>query len=152
MSALQQVRQWPVKNASAAVIADGRVEKTGDTNRLFRLASVTKPVATWGFLIAVEEGVFELDDPLGPEGSTVRHLLAHASGVPMDSREAERAPEERRLYSSAGFEILAEAVEEGSGMWFSEYLKEAVFDQLGMDNTELYGSAGHHMTSTGPGV
>ena len=148
MSALQQVRQWPVKNASAAVIADGQVEKTGDTNRLFRLASVTKPVATWGFLIAVEEGVFELDDPLGPEGSTVRHLLAHASGVPMDSREAEQAPEERRIYSSAGFEILAEAVEEGSGMWFSEYLKEAVFDQLGMDNTELYGSAGHHMTST----
>ena len=33
MSALKQVRLWPVKNASAAVIADGEVEKTGDTNR-----------------------------------------------------------------------------------------------------------------------
>lgn len=148
MSALKQVRLWPVKNASAAVIADGEVEKTGDTNRIFRLASVTKPVAAWGFLVAVEEGVFELDTPIGPGGATVRHLLAHASGVPMGSWEPERALGERRIYSSAGFEILAEAVEKEAGMWFSEYLKQAVFDQLGMDNTELYGSAGHHMTST----
>lgn len=148
LETLQQVRLWPVKNASASVIADGQVWRTGDTNRIFRLASVTKPIAAWGFLVAVEEGVFDLDEPMGPDGATVRHLLAHASGVGFDSREPERAVEERRIYSSAGFDILAEAVEELSGMWFSEYLNEAVFAPLGMDNTALHGSAGHDMTST----
>lgn len=148
MSALNQVQQWPVDTVAAAVIADGKVDGVGDADRVFELASVTKPVAAWGFLVAVEEGAFELDTPLGPEGSTVRHLLAHASGVPMGGREAERAPEERRIYSSAGFEILADAVAQEAGMEFSRYLKEAVFTPLGMDDSQLYGSAGHEMTST----
>lgn len=139
---------WPVPNASAALISDGQVETVGDPTRIYRLASVTKPVAAYGFLMAVEEGAFELDQPLGPEGSTVRHLLAHASGVAFDKPEPQRGVEERRIYSSAGFEILADAVTAETGMWFSEYLLEGVFKPLGMENSELYGSAGHHMYST----
>lgn len=148
MKALDQVKQWPVENSAATVIANGHVTTCGDLSRIYKLASVTKPVAAYGFLMAVEEGVFELDTPLGPEGSTVRHLLAHASGVGFDNPEPERKPGERRIYSSAGFEILADAVTAEAGMWFSEYLLEGVFKPLGMNNSELYGSAGHHMYST----
>ena len=35
-------------------------------------------------LVAVEEGTVDLDEPAGPEGSTLRHLLSHASGLPPD--------------------------------------------------------------------
>lgn len=148
LETLQQVGHWPVDNAAAAVVADGHLWRSGDTGRVFDLASVTKPIAAWGFLVAVEEGVVELDQPMGPESATVRHLLAHASGVGFRDREPERPVGERRIYSSAGFEILAEGVEKLSGIPFPEYLREAVFAPLGMGNTQLHGSAGHDMSST----
>ncbi len=148
MSALEQVKNWPVDNAAAALIVDGEVQTVGDVERVYELASVTKLLAAYGVLLAVEEGVFELDSPLGPEGSTVRHLLAHASGVGFDSREPQKGVAERRIYSSAGFEWLADEVASEAGMPFAEYLKQAVFEPLGMKNSELHGSAGHEARST----
>lgn len=146
---LKQVDSWPVDNAAVAVVdAGGGVRTHGDVDDVYDLMSVTKPLSAWAFLIAVEEGVFELDEPLGPEGSTVRHLLAHASGVGFDSREAHRPPADRRIYSSAGFEILAERIEEVAEMTFRQYLRLAVLDPLQMYETALYGSAGHEAYST----
>ena len=49
--------------------------------RSFPWASVTKPATALAVLVAVEEGSLSLDEPAGPPGSTVRHLLAHASGL-----------------------------------------------------------------------
>lgn len=148
MSALDKVTKWPVDNAAAVLIADGEVETVGDVSHVFELASVTKLLTAYGVLLAVEEGVFELDSTLGPEGATVRHLLAHASGIKFDSREQLRDVDERRIYSSAGFEWLAEAVVEETGMPFGEYLTQGVFAPLSMEDTELYGSAGHAARST----
>ena len=53
----------------------------GDVAHRFALASVTKPLVARAAQIAIEEGVVELDTAAGPPGSTVRHLLAHASGL-----------------------------------------------------------------------
>ena len=141
MNELDALQQWPAHNVAAGVVNGANTSTTGDVHRVFELASVTKPIVAYGVLVAVEEGVFDLDTPLGPAGSTVRHLLAHASGVGFASREPERAPGERRIYSSAGFEILADAIGEESGIDFPDYLREAVFDPLGMRDTNLYGSA-----------
>ena len=116
---------------------------TGDEDRVFELASVTKLLSAYAVLLAVEEGAFEFDDALGPDGSTVRHLLAHASGVGFDSREPQKPVGERRIYSSAGYEWLAEHVEETTGIAFGDYALEGVFEPLGMASTEVYGSAGH---------
>lgn len=77
----QLVDTWPVDNVASAVISGDRLVTAGDCTRVFELASVTKLLSAYGFLIAMEEGVFELDQELGPEGATVRHMLAHASGV-----------------------------------------------------------------------
>lgn len=148
MSVLKKVTEWPVANVSAALITGGEVETVGDVSRVFELASVTKLLTAYGVLLAVEEGVFELDSELGPEGSTVRHLLAHASGIKFDSREQLRDVGERRIYSSAGFEWLAEAVTSGTGIPFGEYLAQGVFAPLDMKDTGLYGSAGHAARST----
>jgi CubicO group peptidase (beta-lactamase class C family) len=137
--ALETIRRWPVPNAVAVVVLrDGTVAGAeGETDRPYPLASVTKLLTAWAALVAWEEGAFELDDPAGPEGSTVRHLLAHASGLAFDERRAQAAPGERRIYSNAGFEVLAEHVAATTGMPFTRYLREAVLEPLGMTATEL---------------
>lgn len=133
---------WPVRHCAAALV--GKYEETfGDQDRVFELASVTKLLAAYGVLLAAEEGAFELDTPCGPEGSTVRHLLSHTSSVGFDSRRPQKPVGERRIYSSAGYEILADFMEETTGIAFPEYLHEGVFEPLGMDTAVLEGSAGH---------
>ena len=133
---------WPANNVSAALIG-AREATYGDTGRVYELASVTKLFSAYTILMAVEEGAFSLDDALGPAGSTIRHLLAHASGVGFDSREPQKAVGERRIYSSAGYEILAEHLEAATGIAFADYAREGVFAPLGMSTAEIYGSAGH---------
>jgi CubicO group peptidase (beta-lactamase class C family) len=96
-------------------------------------------------LVAVEEGIVDLDEAAGPPGSTVRHLLAHAAGLPFDAGPPISPPGRRRIYSNAGFELLAELVAARAEMPFAEYLSAAVLDPLGM-RSELRGSpaAGLH--------
>lgn len=143
--ALATVEEWPVDNVSAAVVGpEGVVAVHGDESRVYRLASVTKPIVSLAALLAVEEEAISLDDPAGPEGSTVRHLLAHASGLDFADREKIRTgPGERRIYSSAGFEVLADHISDATGIDFPDYLHEAVCQPLGMTSTTLQGSAGH---------
>lgn len=148
MRALEQIQQWPVRHAAAGVVGRGGRWSAGDPDHVFRLASVTKPLVAYAVLIAVEEGAVELDQPAGPPGSTVRHLLAHTSGVAFDTTDILARPGTKRIYSSAGFEILAEVVAESTGIPFPQYLGEAVFEPLGMRSSELTGSAGHGAHST----
>ena len=133
---------WPAENVSAALIGT-HTGTYGDAEGVYELASVTKLLSAYGILLAVEEGAFELDTPCGPESATVRHLLAHAGGVGFDTRELQKPVGERRIYSSAGYEILADFLEEETGIGFGEYLREGVFEPLGMRTAEVYGSAGH---------
>ena len=144
MKSLQQIDQWPVDNASAAVVArDGEVLGThGDVGRVYPLASVTKLLTAYAVHIAIEEGAFELDDAAGPSGSTVRHLLAHASGLDFDSDEVRAAPGDRRIYSNTGFAVLAQTLTQRSEIEFADYLHEAVLSPLGMTSSALEGSAG----------
>jgi CubicO group peptidase (beta-lactamase class C family) len=138
---LEQVDRWPAKTVSVGVVADGEVVATrGPREREFRWASVTKPATALAVLVAAEEGTIDLDEPAGPPGSTVRHLLAHASGLPFEGREPIGPPGRRRIYSNAGFEIVAELVASRAEMPFEDYLHAAVIAPLGM-SADLRGSA-----------
>lgn len=150
MESLAAIDDWPVDHAAAGVVtADGTVRGTrGETARRFALASVTKPLVAYAALLAVEEEAITLDQPAGPEGATVRHLLAHTSGLAFGEHRAVAEPGTRRLYSSAGFEVLASTIEEATGIAFADYLQEAVLAPLGMASTTLEGSPGHGATST----
>lgn len=149
MRALEQIREWPVGHAAAGVVtAAGVVATEGDLDRTFALASVTKPLVAYAVLVAVEEGAVELDQPAGPPGSTVRHLLAHTSGLAFDTTVIMAEPGTRRIYSSSGFEVLAQFVADHTGIAFEDYLHEAVFEPLGMKSSDLDGSAGHGAWST----
>lgn len=152
MAALDALDDWPVPAAAAAIVGpDGVVASHGDTGREFALASVTKPLVARAAQVAVEEGVVELDSPAGPPGSTVRHLLAHASGLAMLENKELARPGTRRIYSNYGFAVLAETLERESGIEFGRYLNEAVCEPLGMTTTRLDGgapAAGFGATST----
>jgi CubicO group peptidase (beta-lactamase class C family) len=150
MDSVRLIEQWPVDNAATAVVtADGTVVGShGDTARKFRLASVSKPLTAYAALIAIEEGVVELDTPAGPDGSTVRHLLAHTSGLAFDAHKAMAEPGTRRLYSNAGFEQLADTRAEHSGIPFARYQAEALFGPLGMTGSSLDGSPAAGAVST----
>lgn len=152
MAALDAVRDWPVPAVAAAVVGpSGVLAGHGDSARVFELASVTKPLAARAVQVAVEEGVVDLDTPAGPPGATIRHLLAHASGLAMHSAQVLGRPGARRMYSNYGFRVLAETVERESGIAFGRYLDEAVCQPLGMAATRLDGGApeaGFGATST----
>ncbi|GGS15889.1 serine hydrolase domain-containing protein [Actinokineospora fastidiosa] len=148
MDSLRLLSEWPVDNVAAAVVgADGAVLGSyGDTGRVFKLASVTKPLTAYGVLLAVEEGAVEWDEPAGP--ATVRHLVAHTSGLAFDSDAVQAQPGTRRIYSNTGFAVLAEHIAKATGIAFADYLAEGVFAPLGMADTRLEGSAGAGAVST----
>jgi CubicO group peptidase (beta-lactamase class C family) len=152
MAALDAVADWPVPAAAAVVIGpDGVLATHGDIKQVFVLASVTKPLVARAVQIAIEEGVVDLDTPAGPPGATVRHLLAHASGLAMHTDRVLAKPGTRRIYSNHGFTVLAETVERESGIEFGRYLTEAVCEPLAMGSTRLDGgsaAAGFGATST----
>ncbi|OLP00105.1 serine hydrolase [Mycolicibacterium porcinum] len=139
---LDVIDTWPVDSVAAAVVGpSGVLASRGDTSKPFALASVTKPLVARAAQIAIEEGAVELDTPAGPPGATIRHLLAHTSGVSMRSADVLARPGQRRIYSNYGFELLARAVEAAADIEFGSYLAEAVFQPLQMSGSALLGGA-----------
>lgn len=177
MTALSAIESWPVSTVAAGWLrADDAPTSRGPTSHRFPLASVTKPLVALAVLVAVEEGSLALDQPAGPPGSTVAHLLSHSSGLapdrPVDAagspgsgpdREpgsdqdsvSDREPGpavasvgSRRIYSNLGFELLGELIGTSTGIDLPTYLREAILDPLGMAGTELAGSPAHGAIST----
>lgn len=146
MRALRQVDGWDVGFAAVGVArADCDVAAHGDRRRAVRLASVSKPVTALALLVAAEEGVVDLDEPAGPPGSTVRHLLAHASGLPFEGAEPIARPGRRRIYSNEGFRVLGEHLAARAEMPFADYVRAAVVEplRLGLDPSGHPGSGMH---------
>jgi CubicO group peptidase (beta-lactamase class C family) len=143
VEALRQVDAWPC--AHVAVGLAGRAEERyGDLERRFPWASVTKLATAVAILVAAEEGLVDLDEPAGPPGSTVRHLLAHASGLPFDPGAPISRPGVRRIYSNYGFDVAAELVAERAEMPFADY-----FAVVWQGTTAvLEGSAGSGVSGT----
>src|SRR6188508_3263190 len=133
VQALRQIDDWPVELAAAGVVdREGRTATHGETTVSLRLASLSKPVSALATLVAAEEGVVDLDEPAGPPGSTVRHLLAHASGLPFEGAEPIAPPGRRRIYSNEGFAVLGEHVGARAEMPFADYVRAAVCNPLGI--------------------
>jgi CubicO group peptidase (beta-lactamase class C family) len=124
VAALDQIDGWDVPSAAAGVVGpDGLVATLG------------------------------LDDDVtgagGPEGTTVRHLLAHASGLPPDGDRTPLGPPERkRIYSNVGFEVLGDHVASAAGMPFAEYARLALVEPLELTSTSTDGSPAHGYRSS----
>jgi CubicO group peptidase (beta-lactamase class C family) len=124
---------WPVERVAAVAIGpDDTVYSFGNADEPFRLASVTKIITAYAALVAVEERTISLDEPAGPPGATVRHLLAHASGLPLNESRPIAEPGRRRIYSNTGINAVAGLIAERAQMPFADYLREGVAEPLGM--------------------
>ena len=115
-------------------------ERGGDElagpDTLFALASLTKPLVAAACMVALEEGLLDLDAEVR-DGFTLRHLLSHCAGLPAPGlgwREPPGYPPgTQRWYSNAGYVQAARLLEGAAGMSCAAYLGEAVLSPLAMD-------------------
>lgn len=130
---------------------------------IFRTMSMTKPVTATAAMILVEEGKLRLDDPISrilPEFSrsgapaatpiTLRHLLAHVSGLGKDEFPVPLSPLAQRVRETAakpvaapagtqwaysgllGPDVIARMIEVAAGQPFEAFVKQRIFDPLRM--------------------
>ena len=137
------ISSWPGEAACGVVGPSGTLAASGPAEQPFAWASVTKLLVALAVLVASEEGTLGLDEPAGPEGSTVAHLMAHASGLPFAGTSPLSPPGRRRVYSNTGTEALAAHLEFRTAMSFEQYLREGVLGPLGINRTTLAGSPAH---------
>ena len=146
---LAHIDEWPTDHHAIGVTDGGDTVAThGKVDTVLPVASVTKPVVALGVLVAVNDGLLHLDEPAGPDGATVRHLLAHASGLGPDASSPTTAVGTRRIYSNHGFDLLGDLVADRSGTTIAAWVADEVCAPLGMDDTTLDGSPAKDLSST----
>jgi CubicO group peptidase (beta-lactamase class C family) len=133
-------------------------------NTRIGIASITKPMTVVITNRLVESGKISLDDKLSkyipdfPNGDkiTIGHLKNHRSGIPhrvmppeleavsytsagfvekVKQAKLEFEPGSQRTYSSAGFSVLARALEIASGKSYDQLLQEYVFAPADMKDS-----------------
>jgi CubicO group peptidase (beta-lactamase class C family) len=134
----------------------------------FRLDSVSKQFTAMAIMLLAEDGRLKYDDPIAkylPElasypSISVRNLLNHTGGLPeyYDDIDVSRgwptnadarkllgkmakpvfAPGSRYEDSNPGYDMLAEVVEAASGQKFAAFMRERIFEPLGMQHSLIY--------------
>lgn len=145
---LQQVRLYGEKHKGHPV----------DSKTIYKIASLTKPIAAIITLKLVEKGLWDLDEPVAnyhidndvkdaPELNllTTRLILSHRSGFPnwrylseTNTLEFEFEPGVKFQYSGEGFEYLRKALEAKFNKGIEDLAEELLFEPLGMNNTHFY--------------
>ena len=140
---------WGAGRCGVALLdREGLVAERGSRDTALPWASVTKLATAWTSLIAVDRGVVGLDDPAGPQGSTVRHLLAHASGLAFDDATVVSPPARTRIYSNTGYDALAATAEARAGRPFDGLMREWLLEPLGMTGARLVGKPSQGLVGT----
>ena len=137
----------------------------------FAIASITKQFTAVAIMRLREAGKLDLDDPIcrhlddcppAWQPVTIRHALAHTSGIPNITGLADwderigRIPDSPRgllrhvrdlplqfepgsrfRYSNSGYQLLGLVIEKHSGMSYGRYLAQEFFTPLGMTATGL---------------
>lgn len=179
------VRRAPPGLAAAVVTDDGRVDivtsgladlrscRPITENTTFLWFSMTKIVTATAAMLLVDRGALDLDAPAAiylpalrvvrprPERITVRHLLAHSSGLasplpirwvrPADvdppdpdeflgrllrrHRRLRFPPGQRAAYTNLGYLVLGQVVAAGAGVPFVDFVTGEVLEPLGMRRT-----------------
>jgi len=158
-----------VPAASVGIIEDGKIKYVkafgeiqegvpAEANSIFNIASMTKPIVTMLTLKLVEEGKWELDEPLfhywidpdvkdDPHHKTLttRHVLNHQtgfanwrSGHPTKKLTFDFAPGTQYHYSGEGFEYLRKALENKFSKPLNELLGSLILKPIGMENTQYW--------------
>jgi CubicO group peptidase (beta-lactamase class C family) len=152
MAPLESIGQWPGRHGAAVVVRGDRhpvvVASVGALDVEFPLASVTKVVSSLAVLRVVAAHDCDLDDQVGPPGSSLAHLLSHASGLPLDGTQPIAEPGTRRIYSNSGIESAVSHAADSARIAPEELLDARVFEPLGMSTTHLHGSPASEASGT----
>ncbi len=134
------------------------------TGHMFDIASLTKVIGTTtSVMLLADKGLIGVDDPVykyikafdtpDKKAITIRHLLTHTAGLyewyPMYYRVTDKADcfrligelplkfpvGEQRRYSDLGFVLLGEIIEIVSGQQLDHFMKQNIFQPLGMKKT-----------------
>ena len=187
------MHQMKIPGTSVAVVRDGKVIKaTGyglanvelnvpvTPQTIFQAGSTGKQFLATAILLLVEEGKLSLDDSITkyfPEAPpswkpiTIRHLLAHTSGLPdvwgetegglftnalLDMRrdytedemlriylklQLNFAPGEKWEYCNTGYQILGFLIRRLTGKSHSDFIRERIFQPLGMETARVISEA-----------
>jgi len=125
-----------------------------------RIGSLTKSFTASAIMKLAEQGKLRLDDSLEsyfpgfPSGDriTIHMLLSHLSGINpnfprvagmslQETIEAIRSkpllsePGSKFMYSNSGYVVLAGIIEKASGMRYGDYLKQNLWEPLGLKET-----------------
>ncbi|MEE8583640.1 MAG: serine hydrolase domain-containing protein, partial [Acidobacteriota bacterium] len=128
----------------------GKVEASQET--LFPAASLSKPVFAYAVLKLAEQGKIDLDQPISQylpgyieedariDAITARHVLSHSCGFPNWRPRGGKLkilfqPGERFSYSGEGYVYLQNAVERITAKPMDDFVREMVFDPLGMKDS-----------------
>ncbi len=158
------VRQGNVVLAKGYGMANVELNIPATPQSVFAIGSVSKQFIATGILILAQEGKLKLDDdihtyyPQAPQiwqGITLRHLLAHTSGIIREAPAFESAkiqpdsvvvqsafplPLEFPIgtkwqYCNVGYFALADIIRKVSGQPWEIFLKQRVFTPVGMTAT-----------------
>ena len=164
---LVQQQGQPVYLASVGM-ADLEHETPMTADTMFGIMSMTKPITATALMMLVDEGKLSVDDPVEKyipafadaktssgepvRGLTIRHLLTHTSGLTgdqgcNDSLEATAnelaarpfafQPGEKWEYGPS-INVCGRIVEIVSGQPYEEFLRERIFEPLGMNDTTFH--------------
>lgn len=131
-------------------------EPANTSEAIFKMASVSKPVAALVVISLVEAGLWSLDEPLANywvdpglkddprhKEITTRMVLRHLTGLPNQAGNGDLAflysPQERQSYSGEGFRYLRRAIEAKFDEPFQEIAKRYVFNPAGMSCSSFQG-------------
>lgn len=142
------------------VKAFGEIQKgvPAKVNSIFNIASMTKPVAAMLTLKLVQDGQWNLDEPLfhywvdpdvvnDPRHKllTTRHVLHHQTGFanwrsdrPTKKLTFDFEPGTQSYYSGEGFEYLKKALENKFEKPLNILLDSLIFKPIGMNNTQYW--------------
>ncbi|MTI29799.1 serine hydrolase domain-containing protein [Xanthovirga aplysinae] len=168
----EKIPEWQVEYNVPAVaiglIENGKIRLTkvygehqkgmeAPQSTIFNVASITKPMVAIATLKLVDNGQWDLDEPLhkywiDPDLKneplalklTTRHVLSHTTGFlnwrrmhPTKKLKFDFEPGTRYQYSGEGFEYLASALEKKFNSKLSHLIDSLVFDPMNMKDATL---------------
>ncbi len=154
---LAVIRDDEISYQSAFGVKNVESKAAVDQETIFEAASLTKPVFAYAVCRLVDAGILDLDTPLEHYWSypdlqpphlktkiTARMVLTHSTGLPnwRRPRNSEELPinfepGDRFSYSGEGFVYLSKVVAHLTKMPTHEWVRQMVFEPLGMLHSSL---------------
>ena len=142
----------------------GKLDAPASEKTVYKIGSISKQFVAVAIMKLVQEGKLKISNPITKfvkdapakwNSITIRHLLNHTSGLPLDPPGFDGMKEQadsvyiktaftdslafptgsKYDYSNFGYFILADIIRIASGLSFPDYMKKYIFDECGMNST-----------------